>query len=137
MFAMAQAHAEVFTRLLRVLSDGNDKISVQDGADFSQALTDLAERMERSAEIMRELVQAIRSDPVMESPALTPREYEILTHLAGGRSNAEIAKATWVSENTVKFHIKNIFRKLGVRDRGQAMMMARAMLRRLDPSAPA
>jgi DNA-binding NarL/FixJ family response regulator len=133
---MAQAHAEVFTRLLRVLSNGNETISAQDGADFSQALTDLAERMERSAEIMRELVQAISANRVVEAPALTPREYEMLTHLASGLGNAEIAKLTWVSENTVKFHIKNVFRKLGVRDRGQAMMMARAMLRRLDPSAP-
>jgi DNA-binding NarL/FixJ family response regulator len=130
---MAQAHAEVFTRLLRVLSSEHNTISVEDGADFSQALTDLAERMERSAEIMRQLVQALRPDPVVERPALTPREYEILTHLAFGRGNAEIAKLTWVSENTVKFHVKNVFRKLGVNDRGQAMMMARAMLRRLDP----
>jgi DNA-binding NarL/FixJ family response regulator len=123
--------------MLEVLSRGDGPLSSQDGAEFRQALTDLAERMERSAEIVREILQTIRLDTVMESPALTPREYEILTHLAGGRSNAEIAKAIWVSENTVKFHIKNIFRKLGVRDRGQAMMMARAMLRRLDPSAPA
>jgi DNA-binding NarL/FixJ family response regulator len=131
---MAQAQAEVFTRLLHALSSEGSAISAQDGLDLGQALTDLADRMERSAEIMRQLVQTLRVEPVVERPALTPREYEILTHLAFGRSNTEIAKLSWVSENTVKFHLKNVFRKLGVHDRGQAMMMARAMLRRLDPS---
>lgn len=123
--------------MLEVLSGGNGTVSAQDGKEFGQALTDLAERMERSAEITRQLVQSLRADQVVEDPALTPREYEILTHLAFGRGNAEIAKLCWVSENTVKFHVKNVFRKLGIHDRGQAMLIARAMLRRLDPSAQA
>ena len=56
----------------------------------------------------------------------------ILGHLADGLSNVEIARKCWITENTVKFHLKNLFRKLAVRDRGQAMMIARDVVRRLD-----
>ena len=50
---------------------------------------------------------------------LTPREAEVLAHIAAGESNAEIAAALFVSEATVKTHINHIFGKTGVRDRAQ------------------
>ncbi len=50
---------------------------------------------------------------------LTPREAEVLAHIAAGESNAEIAAALFVSEATVKTHINHIFSKTGVRDRAQ------------------
>jgi DNA-binding NarL/FixJ family response regulator len=50
---------------------------------------------------------------------LTPREAEILAHIAAGESNAEIAAALFVSEATVKTHVNHIFSKTGVRDRAQ------------------
>lgn len=52
---------------------------------------------------------------------LTPREREVLRYLLQGRSNREIADALPVSVNTVKFHLKNIFGKLGVASRGDAV----------------
>jgi DNA-binding NarL/FixJ family response regulator len=55
---------------------------------------------------------------------LTRRELEILRHVANGRSNAELAKELWVTEQTVKFHLSNIYRKLGVRNRTQASLWA-------------
>lgn len=60
-----------------------------------------------------------------ESPAVSPREREVLTHLSEGRSNAEIASLLVVSENTVKAHISNLLRKLGARDRLQLAILAR------------
>jgi NarL family two-component system response regulator LiaR len=52
--------------------------------------------------------------------ALSPREVEVLTVLARGRSNREIAKTLTISEETVKAHVSSILAKLGLADRTQA-----------------
>jgi two-component system nitrate/nitrite response regulator NarL len=52
--------------------------------------------------------------------SLTPREAEVLDLLASGRSNKEIARVLDLQEITVKLHVRNIFRKLGVRNRVEA-----------------
>ncbi len=51
---------------------------------------------------------------------LTPRELEILQLVAGGASNGVIARELWVTEQTVKFHLSNVYRKLGVANRTAA-----------------
>jgi DNA-binding NarL/FixJ family response regulator len=55
---------------------------------------------------------------------LTRRESEILALVAEGRSNAQLAHALWVTEQTVKFHLSNIYRKLGVSNRTEAARWA-------------
>ena len=58
--------------------------------------------------------------------ALTPREAEVLTLIAEGLTNAEIADRLVVSAATVKTHVNHIFAKAGVRDRAQAVVYAYA-----------
>jgi DNA-binding NarL/FixJ family response regulator len=55
---------------------------------------------------------------------LTPREVEVLQHLAAGKSNKEIASACGVVEGTVKTHVNNILGKLGVGSRTEAVTLA-------------
>ncbi|MXW45152.1 MAG: AAA family ATPase [Gammaproteobacteria bacterium] len=57
--------------------------------------------------------------------SLSPREMEVLWELSLGRSNKQIARALYMTEHTVKFHLKNVFRKLSVNRRTEAMRVAR------------
>jgi DNA-binding NarL/FixJ family response regulator len=59
-----------------------------------------------------------------EGAALTRREREILALVAEGHSNRELARMLWVTEQTVKFHLSNIYRKLDVSNRTEASRWA-------------
>ncbi|MFT6007768.1 MAG: LuxR family maltose regulon positive regulatory protein [Parasphingorhabdus sp.] len=63
--------------------------------------------------------------PQSGNDLLSAREHEILEQLAQGRSNKEIARRFELTENTVKFHLKNIYSKLEVNRRTQAIAVAR------------
>ena len=56
--------------------------------------------------------------------ALSPRELEVLALVADGFSNKEIGERLFVTEQTVKFHLANVFRKLGARNRTEAARSA-------------
>jgi DNA-binding NarL/FixJ family response regulator len=55
---------------------------------------------------------------------LTPRQLEILRAVAEGHTNAEIARDLWLTEQTVKFHLSKIYRRLGVSNRTEASRYA-------------
>jgi two-component system, NarL family, response regulator len=60
----------------------------------------------------------------MTQPQLSDREVEVLRLMSTGKTNQEICDELCISESTVKFHINNIFSKLGVCDRTQAVLIA-------------
>ena len=68
------------------------------------------------------------SVPAENSP-LTERECEILNELRCGATNMDIARALFISENTVRTHLYNVFRKLSVKNRTQAVSWANEHLR--------
>jgi DNA-binding NarL/FixJ family response regulator len=62
--------------------------------------------------------------PLEKRSDLTRRELEILQLVAEGHSNAELARMLWVTEQTVKFHLSNVYRKLEVSNRTEASRWA-------------
>ncbi|HEY3656240.1 MAG TPA: LuxR C-terminal-related transcriptional regulator [Steroidobacteraceae bacterium] len=71
------------------------------------------------------LARLAAAKPESRTTTLSARELEVLAELARASSNKLIARALQMTENTVKFHLKNIFQKLGVRHRAQAINTAR------------
>ena len=67
-------------------------------------------------------LRATEREPAPEP--LTPREHEIVRHVALGLRNAEVAARLGISEDTVKTHLNNVFQKLGLRDRVQLTLYA-------------
>ena len=67
----------------------------------------------------------------MIRPTLTPRELDVLRLVSRGRSNKDMAAAMFLSEETIKSHMKGLFQKLGVHDRAEAVAIAlqRGLLR--------
>jgi DNA-binding NarL/FixJ family response regulator len=70
------------------------------------------------AEIAAHLAEHMSDDP------LTTREIDVLRHIGGGNRNRDIAERLFISEETVKVHIKHIMEKLGASDRTQAVAIA-------------
>jgi DNA-binding NarL/FixJ family response regulator len=69
-------------------------------------------------EIAVQLAEHLSDEP------LTEREREVLQHIAGGNRNRDIADRLFISEETVKVHVKHIMEKLGASDRTEAVAIA-------------
>ena len=74
-----------------------------------------------------------------EHSSLTDRETEILRFVASGATNAEIARQLWITQQTVKFHVSNVYRKLDVANRTEACHYAHVngLVSQREPIAPA
>ena len=133
-----------------VLSSNNDPARVE--AAFAQgaavfcvktaAAEDLASAIRQAYEKSVYFASAYRHVEAERLPAkapgtssgLTRRELEILQLVAEGHSNSQLARMLWVTEQTVKFHLSNIYRKLDVANRTEASRWAQ--LNGLLPAEP-
>lgn len=79
-----------------------------------------------SPEMTARLLPHLRSPRILETalPPLTPRERDVLRLVAEGYTNAAIAQALLISENTVKTHLRRLMQKLGVENRTQLVTYA-------------
>lgn len=99
--------------------------------DLIKALNDILQgKTVVAPELTSVLARAVQGESEDDKPAedvfsdLTPREAEILCHLAEGQSNKVIANNLGISEGTVKLHVKSILRKLNVQSRVEAAVIA-------------
>jgi len=136
----AQGQDEAAARVLlsvvdRTRGEGERRMLIDEGPAMAERLRDLVRRrsatplppatLDYVADLLTGFGEVTPGDARTRLLAtFTPREREILRALVRGGSNKVIARATDLNENAVKFHMKNIFRKLGVAGRGMAIAMA-------------
>ncbi|GAB3675758.1 response regulator [Angustibacter aerolatus] len=108
-FLLKDARAEELVQAVRVVAAGDGLLA----PTVTRRLI---------AELARRPAAATARPAVLQT--LTPRETEVLTLIAGGLSNAEIASRLVVAEQTVKTHVGRVLGKLAVRDRAQAVVLA-------------
>lgn len=76
-------------------------------------------------EAMEQVIRLVAEPGRSETPALTPREIDVVRHVARGLRNKEIARDLGISEGTVKMHLHNLYEKLSVASRTELALMAR------------
>lgn len=93
-------------------------------------LLDAIRRVHQGEKVLTGVIASKLADRV-SNEAPTPRELEVLAHVALGQANKEIGDALNISEGTVKAHVKSLFAKLGVMNRTEAVKVAhqRGLLR--------
>jgi DNA-binding NarL/FixJ family response regulator len=97
----------------------------KDPADFATAIRQVFEPSIFHAADAVDTERPARAS--VDQEGLTRRELDVLRHVAEGRSNAEVGRILWVTEQTVKFHLSNIYRKLGVLNRTEASRRAQTL----------
>ena len=110
-------------------AQGCRQMFIDEGRPMAALLRETAKRGGGSSALrafMTDLLAAFLTSgtPDEAHTPLTPREREILRALVQGGSNKMIARAVGLNENAVKFHLKSVFRKLGVSDRAMAVVVA-------------
>jgi len=116
LFAAIEAGAHGY--LLKSLT-GDEFLEMLDGLQRGEA----ALTRQMTTRLLRRF-HGDQPDQTRPSPPLTPRELELLQLVARGLSNKAIARELSVSENTVKYHLKNIMQKLDVQNRTEAVSRA-------------
>lgn len=136
------AYPELAVAMLTTSAEEHDVIASLQGGARGYLLKDIepdalidalngmkAGRTVVAPELAGVLAKAVQGEVSAPAPAsriadLTPREQEILCHLAEGQSNKSIGRRLGISEGTVKLHVKAILRKLDVHSRVEAAVIA-------------
>jgi len=119
------------TVVMLTMAEDRDGVARAVSAGARGYLTKDATREELSATIALALAASAWATPARRArptspgdpPALTERELQVLGGMSRGRSNGEIGKELYLSEDTVKTHARRLFRKLGAADRAQAVAL--------------
>lgn len=129
--------------LLYTVSDDSEDVraAMRQGADgyllkdmepedlLRQIRTALGGSVVISERLARQLEDSLQVDPLRADGELTTREIEVLRMLVAGNSNKMIGVNLGITEGTVKVHVKNLFQKLGLRSRVEAVVWAMERLR--------
>lgn len=124
-------HPEAVVIMVTVAEDAEGVARAVAGGARGYMVKD-STREEMAATVVHALSDAVWRRPVPApravedadpAPPLTEREMQVLTGMSRGRSNSEIGKELFLSEDTVKTHARRLFRKLGAADRAQAVAL--------------
>ncbi|WP_165989357.1 response regulator transcription factor [Streptomyces sp. YIM 98790] len=110
-YLLKEISTDEVTAAIRAVADGQSQISPSMAAKL---LTEFKALIQRTGEEQR----------LVPAPKLTGRELEVLKLVATGKNNREIAKELFISENTVKNHVRNILEKLQLHSRMEAVVYA-------------
>ncbi len=127
---LVERHPEANVIMLIGPEDGDGATRAVSGGARGYVAKDAA-REELSAAVLHVITEGRRpqgpspagTTPTSKAPELTEREVQVLTGMSRGRSNAEIGRELFLSEDTVKTHARRLFRKLGAADRAQAVAL--------------
>lgn len=109
-YILKDANVETLTEAIKTVARGDAYLP-------PQLLSKVLDEYRRTSVIEKKVA-------LPEDLKLTPREIEIISHIAHGESNREIAKKLFISEKTVKNHVSNILRKMNLEDRTQVAVYA-------------
>lgn len=109
--------------ILNKLNSKNVKLTLLETSKSDETYVEIIINMELLQDFIYNMVLLGEKRQLFENP-LTERELEVLNYIARGKSNEEIAKKLNVSTHTIKVHSHNIYNKLLVEDRMQAVMKA-------------
>ncbi|GAB3124453.1 response regulator transcription factor [Streptomyces calidiresistens] len=110
-YLLKEISTDEVTAAIRAVADGQSQISPSMAVKL---LTEFKAMVQRTGEEQR----------LVPAPRLTARELEVLKLVATGRNNREIARDLYISENTVKNHVRNILEKLQLHSRMEAVVYA-------------
>jgi DNA-binding NarL/FixJ family response regulator len=127
---LVATHPEASVMMLTMAEDQDGVARAVTGGARGYLVKD-ATREELTATLSYALAEAswrraprrVRPTEMGTPPALTERELQVLTGMGRGKSNAEIGRELYLSEDTVKTHARRLFRKLGAADRAQAVAL--------------